>query len=87
MSILRDLNRKKIKHLIETAEINKKLSKKEFNELERRMILDNNLNEHAITEDLKSRYSNYDNDPSVGDMYQRKKKKSKKSTKRKCKCK
>jgi hypothetical protein len=42
----------------------------------------NSLNNIAMQRDLKERFGEYDEDVSVGDMYQRKKKSTKSKTKR-----
>lgn len=77
-------NRKRVKELLYELGSKGKLSDKKVSELNNRIKMDENLNNIAMIEDIDKRYHKYDDDVSVGDMYQRKKKKS---TKRKCKCK
>jgi hypothetical protein len=81
-------NRKRVKELLYELGEKGRLPDKKITELNRRIQMNEDLNDIAIAEDIDKRYHAYDTDPSVGNMYQRKKKKCKKiKTKRKCKCK
>lgn len=61
----------------------KKLSKEEETFKKRNYL--QALNDVAMQEDLEHRFGEYETDPSVGNMYQRKKKPSKTKSKRKSK--